>query len=1237
MKTSAKKSTTTTSAQIVQTANRSFFARAGTGTFFTPVSLLAPPTVQLKMAVNKPGDKFEQEADSMSDKVMRMPTPVSPTQDGESHRQAAPEESVQRQEMPEEQVQRQAAPEESVQRQEMPEESVQRQEMPEESVQRQEAPEEPVQRQGAPEEQVQRQEMPEESVQRQEAPQEQVQRQEMPEESVQRQEAPQEQVQRQEMPEESVQRQEAPQEQVQRQAAPEEQVQRQGAPEGQVQRQEAPAADERLQRDGTGTPAVQADTQSSIQNKTTGGQPLSADVRSQMESRFGADFSNVRIHSDSEAGTLNNRLSARAFTYRNHIFFSRGQYQPGTSEGQKLLAHELTHTIQQGHAVQRSPRVSTTTTPPAVQRLGVQDALDYFADKAYYITGFRMLTIVLGFNPINGRSTDRSAANILRALIELVPGGRLITQALDNHGVFTKAGEWVEKQLSTLGDIGSDIVDGIRRFLDSLSWTDIFDLGGVWDRAKRIFTNPIGRLISFGRSVVSGLMSLVKEAILRPLARMAEGTRGYPLLKAVLGEDPITGEPEPRNAETLIGGFMKLIGQEEVWENIKRGNAVARAWAWFQGALSGLMGFVRAIPRQVIATLASITWQDVLTIVGVFAKVGRAFLNIAGQFISWAGRQVMSLLEIIFSVVAPAVIPYLRRARGAFNSILQYPVRFVGYLVRAGRMGFEMFASRIGEHLKSALIRWIVGPLGAAGVYIPQSFSLIEILKLVLSVLGLTWQNIRAKLVRIIPEPVLAGLERTVGILVTLVREGPVAAWEQIKDELSELKDSLVSQITEMVSTEVVKAAVTKLASMLTPAGAVIQAIIAIYNTIMFFVQKINQIGAVVGSFVNSLAAIAAGQVTTAAKRVEQTMANTLTLIIAFLARFAGLGNIPEKVVGIIRRIRQPIDRGLDKIVAWLGNMLKRFVTSVARAGVPQDPNERLRLAARAAVAAARRLSGRITQPLLTSALALIKTRYSVQRITPYERGDHWWVRIVINPETDQDTGVSSGGVGGAAPTLVTAGSWVKNLKTNSFERVTSPSTTVRRRPGGETQAISFGTTKPEGGAGSFSYSKEGIDWERSTFTHGSQYVMPADSGATFLLKPAYRGGAYIRTSFYNDTDTSRRTIVSSKLPGLLHPSDPTQFLSEAPAAQEAARGYTKTFNGKAIVPVAVASPDHDPPIADHWTNRQGNNTTQGSRQGWNSSLSTYKLMSRSLNLSLGARGENYSDNVGIGFKGPGE
>jgi hypothetical protein len=480
-----------------------------------------------------------------------------------------------------------------------------------------------------------------------------------------------------------------------------------------------------------------------------------------MEPRFSADFSKVRIHSDTEAASLNNQLSARAFTYRNHIFFSRDQYQPGTSRGKELLAHELTHTIQQGHAVQRSPQVSTTAMPPQVQRLGIQDALDYFAEKAYYIPGFRMLTILLGFNPINRHSVDRNAANLLRALIELIPGGALITQALDNHGVINKAAAWVEQKIAVLGDLGSNIVSALRQFLDSLSWTDIFNLGGVWERAKSIFINPISRLINFGIGVGLELLKMIKDAILKLLAALAKGTRGYDLLCALLGEDPITGEPVPRNADTLIGGFMKLIGQEEIWNNLKKGNAVAHAWAWFQGALAGLLNFARSIPGRIVATLTSLTVEDILTVARAFSKVFGTFASIAGQFVSWAFNQVVSLLEILFSVVAPGAIPYIKKAKGAFVTILKKPITFASHLVQAGKLGFQMFAGNILQYLKAALIKWIVGPLGEAGVYIPQSFSLIEIIKLVLSVLSLTWQSIRAKLVKIIPDPILKGLEKT--------------------------------------------------------------------------------------------------------------------------------------------------------------------------------------------------------------------------------------------------------------------------------------------------------------------------------------------------------------------------------------------------------------------------------------------------------------------------------------------
>jgi hypothetical protein len=683
-------------------------------------------------------------------------------------------------------------------------------------------------------------------------------------------------------------------------------------------------------READGATGASSNVGSQIQASMSGGSPLPNTVRQFMEPRFKADFSAVRIHAGEKAATLNRKLNAHAFATGKHIFFARDRFRPETNEGKELIAHELTHTIQQRAVVQRAADVPVTQrTEPQVQREEESGdsggALNYFADKANLIPGFRMFTIILGVNPINMSKVARSAANILRALIELLPMGGLITQALDSSGIFEKAGAFVEAQLGTLGMTGAVIKQAIKDFITGLSLWDLARPWTLWDKAKRIFTDPIDRIINFVKGLVGGIVTLIKEAILRPIAKLAEGTDGYALLKAVIGKDPITGDPYPQTAENLIGPFMKLIGQGEIWENMQKAKAIPRAFAWFKTAMSELMGFVREIPGLFLAAFKSLQLADIIFIPLAFGKIAKVFGGFLGRFFSWAGSTIWNLLEIIFAVVAPGVMPHIAKARAAFKTILKNPGAFVGNLVAAGKLGFQNFASNIGTHLKNALIKWLTAPLGEAGVYIPKSFALMEIVKLVLSVLGLTWQNIRAKLVKIIPDPVLTLLEKTAGVLVTLVKDGPVAAWEQIKTELEDLKGQLISQVTQMVTVEVVKAAVVKLVSMLNPIGAFVQAIIAIYNTVTFFIEKISQIAAVVASFIDSIAAIATGQIAGAAKRVEQTMANTLVVVIAFLAKFAGVGNIPEKLVGVVKKIRAVIDKGLDKIVAWLGALLKKI------------------------------------------------------------------------------------------------------------------------------------------------------------------------------------------------------------------------------------------------------------------------------------------------------------------------
>jgi hypothetical protein len=96
------------------------------------------------------------------------------------------------------------------------------------------------------------------------------------------------------------------------------------------------------------TPTVTPELDAHIHSFRGGGQPLPEATRAFMEPRFGFDFSQVRIHTDERAAETARKVNALAYTVGRDVMFGEGKYQPGTSEGQRLIAHELTHVVQQG-------------------------------------------------------------------------------------------------------------------------------------------------------------------------------------------------------------------------------------------------------------------------------------------------------------------------------------------------------------------------------------------------------------------------------------------------------------------------------------------------------------------------------------------------------------------------------------------------------------------------------------------------------------------------------------------------------------------------------------------------------------------------------------------------------------------------------------------------------------------------------------------------------------------------
>lgn len=153
---------------------------------------------------------------------------------------------------------------------------------------------------------------------------------------------------------------------LQREEMPEEEELQMKPESGTIQREEMPEEElqmksllQRHSDEMTASPELET----SIQSARGSGEPLADKIREPMEQAFGADFSGVTVHTDSTSDQLNQSIQAKAFTTGQDIFFRQGAYQPESRGGQELLAHELTHVVQQSsdsiHKTDSSDRSNT--------------------------------------------------------------------------------------------------------------------------------------------------------------------------------------------------------------------------------------------------------------------------------------------------------------------------------------------------------------------------------------------------------------------------------------------------------------------------------------------------------------------------------------------------------------------------------------------------------------------------------------------------------------------------------------------------------------------------------------------------------------------------------------------------------------------------------------------------------------------------------------------------------------
>lgn len=577
------------------------------------------------------------------------------------------------------------------------------------------------------------------------------------------------------------------------------------------------------------------------------GEPLPEKIQHKMGRALGMDFKNVQLHSDAPTAAMASNLGAKAFTKGENIYFNQGEYNPETTAGQHLIAHELTHVKQQ------------RTIPGLQYKLQEASERDRYEQEADAVA-----------DRVTGSST----------------------------GAF---------QMKTSTAAASS---GLSQNAARVQCKD--DGGPSW--------------------------------ILKKIGEWLSNIPGYDILTLIIGRDPVTGQEVKRDGYAFVKAIVGLIpGGKLLLENLEKANIISRVTIWFKEEFKKLNLSFATIKRLFSQAWDALSVWDLRSPKIVFEKIKNIFAAPVRRIMNFIVTAGSKMAEFVFEgaltlVGAPVkqIMGVLNKGKSVLQQIINDPIGFFKNLANAVKGGLNNFVGNIKTHLQNGIGGWLFGALGKAGLVMPDKFNLAGIFSIVAQVLGVTWKAIRAIVVkRLGPtgEKVMGQVEKSVAFIGNLITKGPLALIEMAQEFISELPGLFFGSLMEWVRNTIIVKAIQKLISMFNPVGAIIQAVIAIYNTVQFFIERAQQIAEFVSAVFNSIAEIAGGNIGKAIAAVENALAKGLPVAISFLANLLGLGGIAAKIKEIIQKIRKPIEKVVGKVVGFVVGKAKALLAQVAKVG----------------------------------------------------------------------------------------------------------------------------------------------------------------------------------------------------------------------------------------------------------------------------------------------------------------
>lgn len=405
---------------------------------------------------------------------------------------------------------------------------------------------------------------------------------------------------------------------------------------------------------------------------------------------------------------------------------------------------------------------------------------------------------------------------------------------------------------------------------------------GLPDAANDLYQEARKLYVAQMQTVISSVADLIGTELGRAKARIAKGRTE---LKAEVDKLPAD---------------LRQFGEEAAKD--------------FAGRFDDLEATVNEKSEQLVQDLASKYTAALNKIdeeIKKLQEANKGLIDKAKDAIVGAIKTINELKNLLLGILA--------KAAGAIMKIIKDPIGFLGNLVRAVGAGLNLFVTNIAEHLKTGVVSWLLGTAVKAGLELPQKFDMKGIIQLIGSLLGLTWDNIKARVTRKgVPDEAMAAVETSVPVAKSIASEGPAGAVKEIQAEAGDLKATILEKLTSYLIPTVIIAGITWILSLLNPASAFIRAVKGIIDIVTFVVTQGAQIAEFVNSVLDAVVAIANGGQAGVPKMVEAALAASVPLLIGFLASLLGIGSLANKVKSTFHAVAKPVNRAIDKIVDYI-------------------------------------------------------------------------------------------------------------------------------------------------------------------------------------------------------------------------------------------------------------------------------------------------------------------------------